>query len=134
MERSGVRNQMVDRESGYVGERPKPPGVRGVKRVLVTGASGFIGRHSLSHLVARGFEVHALARKTSPPKCSGTVWHRGDLFDSAVIRELLTAVAPTHLLHFAWYAEPGKYQQSEDDLLWCQSGIELLRAFAASGG
>jgi nucleoside-diphosphate-sugar epimerase len=105
-----------------------------MKRVLVTGASGFIGRHSLSHLEARGFEVHAVAHKGSLPECRSTVWHRGDLLDSAIIHELLAEVAPTHLLHFAWYAEPGKYQQSEDNLRWCEAGIELVRAFAAAAG
>ena len=33
-----------------------------MKRVLVTGASGFIGRHALAPLAARGFEVIALSR------------------------------------------------------------------------
>ena len=47
---------------------------------------------------------------------------------------LLTEVAPTHLLHFAWYAEPGKYQQSAENARWREAGGELLRAFAASGG
>ena len=44
MERSSVRHRMADRESDYFGERPNPSGVCRVKRVLVTGASGFIGR------------------------------------------------------------------------------------------
>ena len=31
-----------------------------MRRVLLTGASGFVGRHALPHLLARGFEVHAV--------------------------------------------------------------------------
>ena len=44
-----------------------------MKRVLVTGASGFIGRHSLPHLAAHGFEVHAVRIKgrclNAPVRC-----------------------------------------------------------------
>ncbi len=32
------------------------------KPILVTGASGFVGRHAVPGLVARGAEVHALVR------------------------------------------------------------------------
>jgi nucleoside-diphosphate-sugar epimerase len=35
------------------------------KRVLVSGASGFTGSHLCRHLVARGYDVRALVRKTS---------------------------------------------------------------------
>ena len=35
-------------------------------RVLVTGASGFVGRWSLGPLLARGAEVHAVQRHAPP--------------------------------------------------------------------
>ena len=34
-----------------------------MSRVLVTGASGFVGRFAVDALEARGFEVHAVARR-----------------------------------------------------------------------
>lgn len=36
------------------------------KRVLVTGASGFIGKQCLPVLLARGYEVHALFSSAIP--------------------------------------------------------------------
>jgi nucleoside-diphosphate-sugar epimerase len=85
-------------------------------------------------LAAHGFEVHAAAHRNMPQSRDDVRWYQADLLDSSTIRDLLAEVAPTHLLHLAWYAEPGKYQQSEENSRWCRAGSELVRAFAASGG
>ena len=61
-------------------------------------------------------------------------WHRADLLDREQTSALMKAVAPTHLLHFAWYAEPGKYWHSEENLRWVEASLRLLRAFAGAGG
>ena len=44
-------------------------------RVLVTGASGFIGFHCLASLRARGFDVHAVARDPVELAPAGVRWH-----------------------------------------------------------
>lgn len=100
-------------------------------RILVTGATGFIGRTALAPLRSLGFEVHAVARATRD--ADGVRWHAADLLAGegpALIREL----APTHLLHFAWYAEHGKFWNSPLNLDWLRASLELLRAFADAGG
>ncbi|HEX8173597.1 MAG TPA: NAD(P)-dependent oxidoreductase [Pyrinomonadaceae bacterium] len=106
-----------------------------MKRVLVTGAGGFVGRHSLPLLTARGFEVHAVSRSAAPEGPTEQVtWHRADLLNAAEVSELLTSVRPTHLLHFAWYVAPGKYWTAVENLAWVQASLELLQQFARFGG
>src|SRR5579864_1844687 len=102
------------------------------KRVLVTGASGFIGRHSLPALAERGFDVHAVYAN-SVPDGPGT-WHRADLMDSTQRDQLLREVRPTHLLHLAWYTVHRLYWTSLENLRWVEASLALLRGFVDNGG
>lgn len=73
-------------------------------RVLVTGASGFIGGVACATLRERGHDVLALVRRagSEPP---GTTAVLADLTDAAGLREALAAAAPDAVLHCA--AETG---------------------------
>lgn len=105
------------------------------RRVLVTGASGFIGRHALPPLVREGYEVHAVARGDRISDAPSEVrWHRADLLAAGEAQALLARVAPTHLLHLAWYAEPGRFWTSAENLRWAAATIALVHAFAQQGG
>ena len=105
------------------------------KRVLLTGASGFIGRHCLTCLLSSDFdEVHAANRHGARPFAENVNWHGADLRDPVQARELIKKVRPTHLLHSAWIATPGIYSSSADNLAWLEGSISLFRAFGQSGG
>jgi nucleoside-diphosphate-sugar epimerase len=105
-----------------------------MKRVLVTGASGFIGRACVPGLLDRGYEVHAVSSRGGGAPLSGVHWHRVDLLDSRQLTSVLQEVAPTHLLHLAWVATPGIYTTSPTNLEWLRSGLELFRVFSELGG
>ena len=105
-----------------------------MKKVIVTGGTGFIGRHALKTLLEQGFEVHALTSQTLPTDAYGCIWHPANLLDFTQIKQLITEIKASHLLHFAWYAVPGKYWTAEENFLWVQASLELLKWFQRSGG
>lgn len=106
-----------------------------MKRVLLTGATGFIGRHCLSSLVKRGYEVHAVSsRSITMERKASILWHQANLLDLPQVAALMDKVQPSHLLHFAWYTVSGKYWTSVENLRWVQASISLLREFAQHGG
>lgn len=105
-----------------------------MKRILVTGATGFIGRQCLPLLSAKGYEIHAVSSRTPSLHFSDVLWHQSDLMEPAQVSQLITDVKPTHLLHFAWYAIPGRFWTSLDNFRWVQASLFLLQAFARAGG
>jgi dihydroflavonol-4-reductase len=56
------------------------------KRVLVTGATGFLGRHLVDDLARSGYEVVALVRSADSALPSGIVRAIGDVLDEASVR------------------------------------------------
>ena len=105
-----------------------------MKRVLVTGAAGFIGRNCLQSLIARGFEVCAVSSRAIGGTQAGVTWHHGDLLDRSRTRTLISKLRATHLLHLAWYSEHGKYWTAPENYEWVDASLELFRNFVAEGG
>jgi nucleoside-diphosphate-sugar epimerase len=97
---------------------------------MLTGATGFVGRHTLVALAQAGHEVHAVARRRGPV-LDGVSWHELDLLAGC---EIVAEVEPEILVHLAWYAEHGKFWSSVENVRWVEASLALLRAFAAARG
>jgi nucleoside-diphosphate-sugar epimerase len=106
-----------------------------MSRVLITGATGFIGRHCLPLLVTKGYEVHAVSKQ--PPaesSVTGVAWHECDLLAPGSADKIISQLKPQYLLHLAWYAVPGKFWEAEENTDWMHASIKLFQQFAAAGG
>jgi nucleoside-diphosphate-sugar epimerase len=105
-----------------------------MKRVLVTGSTGFIGRHVVAKLSSLGVDVQTASADAVIEPLPGVHHHRVDLLDPATPEKLLGELRPSHLLHLAWDATPGLYWTSPNNLRWMETSLRLFRSFAESGG
>src|SRR6185295_8451441 len=90
-------------------------------RVLLTGATGFIGSNVARALRKGAFEVHAL----SLPEV--------DLADADAVDRMIDRVRPEMCIHLAWYAEPGKYLHAKENLALVGSTLRLAERLHAAG-
>jgi nucleoside-diphosphate-sugar epimerase len=106
-----------------------------MRKVLITGASGFVGRACLPVLHAHGFEIHAISAQAQSEGEGFVHWHRLNLLHNLEVESVISQVAPTHLLHLGWcHAVPGKYWDSIENIRWIDASMALLRAFNSHGG
>jgi len=102
-------------------------------RVLLTGASGFLGRYVLEGLRQQGIETVVLGRRRAP-ESSFANFIEADLLAAGDFAALVKGSAATHLLHLAWYAEHGEYWASPLNLRWVEATTRLAEAFCDAGG
>jgi nucleoside-diphosphate-sugar epimerase len=113
---------------------PEPRARFAGRRVLVTGATGFLGSHVCAALLAEGAEVHALARSTErAPR--GTRAHAADLTRRDAARDALRSIRPALVVHAAGLvtASPSIELVREALAHDCVAAVELFLAALEAG-
>ena len=101
-----------------------------IVKILVTGASGFVGRSLIPNFLSRGHSVTTIGRALKAPfagvphiACPDSKWHtrvpNGDQFDLC--------------LHLAWIAKPGVYLNSEKNDEIAKDSVSLALKLYQTG-
>ena len=102
-------------------------------RILVTGASGLIGRHVASALVRAGAEVYACGRNAQGLQLAGVKWQTVDLLSREQVAKLVADVSPQTIVHCAWYTEHGKYWTAPLNADWVAASVFLAQEAYSRG-
>jgi GDP-4-dehydro-6-deoxy-D-mannose reductase len=84
-----------------------------MKRVLIAGAAGFVGRHLADHLLAKGYIVFGFDHV--PPSAQRSsrdvTYMQGDLSDVSCMKEVLESSQPDIVFHLAGVTKSNRVQE-----------------------
>jgi nucleoside-diphosphate-sugar epimerase len=103
-------------------------------RILLTGATGFIGKALVRRLLDNGHEVVALSRGSHLVAAAETMSF--DLLNAstAELGSALDGREITHCIHTAWYTNHSDYLTHEFNRSWVEASLRLEQAFRRCGG
>ena len=104
----------------------------GNKKVLVTGATGLIGKELIVPLKERGFDIYALTIDKNNPD-NGVNWIPCNIFNQTEVQKICSEIKAQYLLNMAW-CTTGDYLSSQINYDFLSAGINLLKSFAENGG
>jgi nucleoside-diphosphate-sugar epimerase len=96
-------------------------------KILLTGATGFIGSHVARVLVQGGHDVHAVVRPASNRRRIADIERALTLHTGEMDH---VPVEPDLLIHLAWYAVPGQYLAAPENRDCLAASLRLLRRAA----
>lgn len=107
-----------------------------MQKVLITGASGFVGRQTVEAALKKlDWEVHAVVSGMNPYAFqNGVQVHIANLSDSKQCESLIQEVKPDIIIHLAWSVGDNRRECSIQNLIWVENSLRLLRLFFRHGG
>src|ERR1700676_394266 len=100
-------------------------------RILVTGGTGFIGRHAVKALLADNHSIVCAAR--APQRSVPVDWITSDLLMPGEPERVVRSAKADAILHLAWTTEHGKYWTDPANLDWVSATTALAKAALEHG-
>ncbi|MCW3113325.1 MAG: family NAD(P)-dependent oxidoreductase [Segetibacter sp.] len=103
-----------------------------MKKVLITGANGFLGQHLTCYLNDAGYEVIATGKGPGRiEKCKGIHYVPADLTNKQEVAQMLLNVSPDFIIHNAALSKP---DECENDKKYClQVNVDATNHLLTSG-
>lgn len=100
-------------------------------KILLTGATGFIGRRVHEGLMNASCQIHTISRQ---PRENIPNEHKLDILDTASVKILIKNLCPDALVHLAWDVTHGEFWTSLRNKDYLKASINLCETFLQNGG
>ena len=100
-------------------------------KILLTGATGFIGKHIYAKLLESNVALHMISRKPQEHLKNCQVL---DILNLKYSYTLIKNLKPDTLIHLAWDVSHGDFWNSEKNNDYAQATIHLFETFIKYGG
>ncbi len=104
-----------------------------MKKMLLTGASGFLGRNFLECLDKSKYEVFAVGR-SCPQYLDKEHYFKYNLKDFEGALQYIRKTCPDILVLFAWDVSTQSYWESYENCVWADICIRMAQVFLDNGG
>ena len=101
-----------------------------MKKILITGAFGFIGSHLLNKLNKSNNEIYTFSRAIK----KSSNHFSGNFLNTNLLDNILNKTRPEIIVHLAWETTPGKFYEDKINANWSDASIELIKKFFLQGG
>ena len=113
-------------------------GIQMRQKILITGATGFVGRQIINSLQNSDVDLHIIVRKSSKGKIPtehkfASVIYTDDLFSENSDWWLDKCSEIDIVVHAAWYAEPGSYLNSDRNIACLIGSLSLAHGAIKAG-
>lgn len=104
-----------------------------MKKILITGGTGFIGTQVVEILLKKGYEVHLIIHNKEHKEQKNLIQHRIDLLNLTEVNNFFAEHSFKILIHMAWFVGR-KCHVDNVNIEWIISSLNILKKFVEAGG
>ena len=102
-------------------------------KILLTGATGFVGSYVYKRLVETNHALYVVSRGDIT-NSGRSIFYQLDILNYQATNQVITEIKPDLLIHLAWDVTHGDFWDAPNNKVYAAASINLFNSFLENGG